>query len=231
MSAMPPPAPSRVDTSPEDEAKSPWYRRAWVGWIGGILVGSLFGIAGAGGSPDEADVSATGVEPRPAETVTVTATPTAGETITVEAEPQPAETVTVKSEPQPAETVTVEAEPAPAETVTVTETATPEPPQAGGNAEGIKNSYAAGQFSFDDVQLRSDFVDDFEIRARVTNDGDAVSGVSWTVTLFSDGSVVGTASGFASDLEAGSTTTQTFISTDDFTEGVDALEFQIDAMF
>lgn len=214
MSSTPPPAPNQHEAGPQTvDTRSTWYRRAWVGWIGGILVGFLVGVAAGGGSAESPDQ--TGQEaPRATETVTVEAEPLAAETVTVEAEPQPAATVTVEAEPLPAETVTVEADPE-AE------------PDAGNSGAG---SYSAGQFTFEDVSVREDFVGDFEIRARVTNTGDAVSGVIWTVTLFSEGAVVGTASGAASDLAAKATTTQSFTSVDEFAE-YDDIEFQVDTLF
>lgn len=217
MTSQPPPPPPNTPppsdgTTSPTTGKRPLFRRTWVGWVGGGLIGLFIGIgAGAGTSPDAEDATAAGAEPTPAETVTVTA------------EPEPAETITVTAEPEPAETVTVTAEPEPAEQ--------PAEDEPAGNGEGTGGTYTAGQWSFTDVQIREDGLDDFEVRARVTNTGGNVEGVLWTVTLFSEGSVVGTASSSGQDIGAGETITATFTTTDDYTDGVDNVEFQVDTQF
>ncbi|WP_325596058.1 DUF2510 domain-containing protein [Iamia sp.] len=92
------------------------------------------------------------------------------------------------------------------------------------------DTYEAGNYTFADVQVSSDFVDDFSVRARATNNGDTVESASFAVTLFAGGSVVGTGTAFVSNFEAGSTITVEFISIDDFTEH-DEVEFQVESEF
>lgn len=210
----PPPPPPPSGPPPGGPAKPssarPWYRRAWVGWVGGSIVGLLIGVAGAGTpEPDETDTAAAAAEPAPAETITVT------------------------SEPEPAETVTVEgdAEPEPAETVTVTETVEAATPDDQAADSGGGDVLAAGQWQFSDVQIRQDNLGDFEVRARATNTGGNVEAVIWTATIFVDGSVAATAQTSANDVAAGSTTTQTFITTDDYVAGPYTIEFQVDNQF
>ncbi len=91
------------------------------------------------------------------------------------------------------------------------------------------DTYTVGSYTFADVQVRPDSIDDFEVLARVTNNGPTVS-ASWTVTIFAGGSVVATASGSKSDFQQGSTVTVTFITSDDYRDW-DAIEFQIDYEF
>jgi hypothetical protein len=99
------------------------------------------------------------------------------------------------------------------------------------DAPAADGTYTAGTYEFADVQVRSDFVDDFELRARVTNTGQDRNAVSWTATIFSGGSVAATLSGIASDFSSGSTITVEFFSTDDYRDDWDEIEFQIDAEF
>jgi len=88
--------------------------------------------------------------------------------------------------------------------------------------------YTARSYVFSDVQVREDFVGDFDVRVRMTNTGTAKDYVGITATLFSDGSVVGTATGLASDVAADATITMEMISLDEYAEW-DAIEFQVDA--
>lgn len=116
-------------------------------------------------------------------------------------------------------------------------TPTPAPATTAGadarpGAEGIRSAaYTAESFTFNDVQVRPDGLDDFEVVARVTNEGEAVELASFTVTIFDGGSVVATASGNVSDFGAGETNTITFITSDDYTDAFDAVEFQVDFVF
>lgn len=215
MTSQPPPppvVPEEPNRPSTGSTKRPIWRRTWVGWVGGILVGVLIGAAAGADDPSDTVEAEAAAEPAPTETVTVVETE--------EPEPVPAETVTVEAD----------AEPQPAETVTVTETVTPEEaaPDAASSDDDV---LSVGQWEFGDVQVSRDGLDDFEVRARVTNTGGTVDGVVWTVTMFSSGSVVGTASASATDVAGGSTTTQTFITQDDYVDGVDSVEFQVDAEF
>lgn len=215
-----------------------WYRRPWVGWVAGGLVGLLVGLGLGllvdGDEPDDATVVAEG---QPSPEASRTPTPTASGTadpdpgagsVDASGTDQPATaTETADGDPAPVETVTVTetAAPAPAETVTVTETTTAAPPATGGDV------LTAGQYEFADVQVRQDDTGAFEVLARVTNTGESYETVMWTATIFLDGSVVATAEAVANQLEGGSTTTQTFISTDDYVEGAHTVEFQVDGEF
>ena len=137
--------------------------------------------------------------------------------------------------PGPAETVTVtetvqaqEGEPVPAETVTVT--ATPQEQAAAPADPADSGDYRAGDYSLSDVQVREDGLGDFEVRARATNTGSSKGGVCISATIFSGGSVVGTADGCVQDWGAGETRTVEFISTDDYQEW-DEIEFQVDTEY
>jgi hypothetical protein len=102
------------------------------------------------------------------------------------------------------------------------ETEAPDDPTDGGST--------TGDYTFDDVQVRRDFVDDFEVRARVTNTGPSREAVGLAATIFRDGSVVGTASGSHNDWASGQTVTITFISLDSYTDW-DEIEFQVEYEF
>jgi hypothetical protein len=90
--------------------------------------------------------------------------------------------------------------------------------------------HTAEQYEFRDVQVSEDFAEDFEVRARVTNTGSTTSSVSWTATLFNQGMVVGTLTGYADNFGEGETITVTFIGTDDY-GAWDDIEFQTDYEF
>lgn len=100
-----------------------------------------------------------------------------------------------------------------------------EPPAGGGSG-----TVTAGNYEFSDLQVGEDFSNAFEMRARVTNNGDDVEGVAWTATLFSNGSVVGTLQSTATDFGAGETITAEFFSLDAF-EDYDKVEIQVDTEF
>ena len=86
---------------------------------------------------------------------------------------------------------------------------------------------AVGQWVFADVQVRADSLGDFAARARVTNTGDAVDVVFWTITVFRRGTVVGTASASATDVASDDTITVEFVSSEDY-QPVDAWDIQVD---
>lgn len=130
----------------------------------------------------------------------------------------PAETVT--------ETVEARGEPAPAETVTVTAAPAEDAAEPPTEAEAA-GSLRAGSYSFDDVQVRSDGLGDFEIRSRVTNEGPDREGVCIAATIFSGGSIVGTADACVNDWAGGQTRTLEFISVDDYGDW-DEVEFQVE---
>lgn len=118
-----------------------------------------------------------------------------------------------------------------AESAQVEPESEPEPEPEERPQRDRNGTYTAGSYRFEDVQLGEDFAGDLEIRARVTNTGDDVSGVAWTATVFSGGSVVATADGNATEFAGGDTITVEFYSTDDFPAEWDELEFQVDAEF
>lgn len=83
---------------------------------------------------------------------------------------------------------------------------------------------------FADVQVSDDGIGGFALRARVTNNGQAVAGALWTATLFLDGVVVATLNGSAQGFAAGATVTADFWSADPFGD-YDTVEFQVDGQF
>ncbi|TDC52739.1 hypothetical protein E1212_07755 [Jiangella ureilytica] len=95
---------------------------------------------------------------------------------------------------------------------------------------GGEGTYTAGQFRFADVQVSDDGIGGFALRARVTNNGQAVAGALWTATLFLDGVVVATLNGSAQGFAAGATVTADFWSDDPFGD-YDTVEFQVDGQF
>ena len=90
-------------------------------------------------------------------------------------------------------------------------------------------THTVGQFTISDVQVREDFVNDFEVRARVTNNGDAAEFVSVEATLFNEGSVVASLDAYE-DFDAGQTRTVTLTGTDDYGPW-DDIEFSVDVGF
>lgn len=118
-----------------------------------------------------------------------------------------------------------EAEPEPE----ATEEPEPEPePEA--EAAEEDGTYTVGDYTFADVQVGEDFAGDFEIRTRMTNNGDAKDSVGIKATLFSGGSVVGTADGIVNDVDGGATVTMEMFSTDEHVEW-DEIEFQVEYEF
>ena len=97
-----------------------------------------------------------------------------------------------------------------------------EPAETGG-------TYTVGEFTISDVQVSEDFVGDFEMRARVTNNGEAADFVQIQATLFGGGSVVSDLEAIE-DFDAGQVRTVTFIGTDAY-EQWDEIEFTVDEGF
>lgn len=96
----------------------------------------------------------------------------------------------------------------------------------GDDSAGPDGTYTVGQFSISDVQVREDSVGDFEVRARVTNNGGAAELVLLVATLFNEDSVVGIADTYE-DFDAGQTRTVTLTASDDY-GAWDDVEFTIE---
>lgn len=93
------------------------------------------------------------------------------------------------------------------------------------------DAFQTGSYSFASIDIRSDFVDDFEAVARVTNNGSTVDTVAFTMTIFNGSRIVATLSGSLSDFDAGSTRTIEFTGLDDYTSGWDSFDIQVDFEF
>ncbi|PZF80090.1 FxLYD domain-containing protein [Jiangella anatolica] len=105
-------------------------------------------------------------------------------------------------------------------------TETPEEPQES-EPTPFEGEFTVGSFTFTDVQVLRDFAGDFEVRATVTNDGDAtVEFVSWTATVLYQGEQVSTLTTSASALAAGDSVEAQFIGFDDYGDW-DAVEFAV----
>lgn len=94
------------------------------------------------------------------------------------------------------------------------------------SSDSDSGTYQVGDFTITDVQVSEDFGGDFELRARVTNNGGDMEFVDLQATLFSDGTVVGVVDALE-DFDAGQTRTVTFIGSDSYTDW-DKVEFTID---
>lgn len=145
--------------------------------------------------------------------------------------PEPEETtteeateVTVTEEDVVTEEETEEA------TEEATEEETEETTEEEETADGVGSRRAGEHYLIEDIQVRKDFIDDFEVRARVTNEGESRSVVVLAATIFLDGSVVGSLSGVHSDWASGETITMEFIGLDEYGEW-DDIEFQVDSQF
>lgn len=88
-------------------------------------------------------------------------------------------------------------------------------------------------FSWTDLTVGCDFVDDYELTGRVTNESNEnFDGVIWKATLFdASGSIVGTADASAQGLAPGQTKTIEFISMDSCAPDVDDVEIQTDMSY
>jgi hypothetical protein len=200
----PPPPPGGGATPPTTDGGQDPARR-WKTWqlAATAFVALLLGVAAGGGAGDPEPAASGGSAPQPTVTVTVKETQT--------------------------ETKRV---PGPTETVTAAPTA-PEPSGTGtaGEAGPQDGTYTAGAFELRDVQVSEDFAGDFAVRARVTNNGPEVDSLGISVTIFSGGSVVGTADGLVGDtFGTGETRTVEFVSSDPFTSW-DEVEFQVEFSF
>ncbi len=85
-------------------------------------------------------------------------------------------------------------------------------------------------FELVSFQLSEDFINDFEGVGQVI-DTQGGRSAGFTVTLFIGETIVGTLSGSVSDAPANQPVTVTFITTDDYVEGVDRRQFQTDFAF
>lgn len=97
------------------------------------------------------------------------------------------------------------------------------PDDASGDSDSVSG------FTFDDAQVRGDGIGDFEVRARVTNEGESAEFVDMQATLFSNGKVVADLDAFE-DFEERQTRTVTFTGTDSF-GAWDDVEFTVDFGF
>ncbi len=89
------------------------------------------------------------------------------------------------------------------------------------------DSYEADGYTFSDVQVTKDSVNEFEVQARVTNNSGTGGMRFIDASVFSGGSVVATASGMER-IDPGETVTVELISTDKYDEGWDEVEFSVD---
>ena len=95
---------------------------------------------------------------------------------------------------------------------------------------GGDGDIVAGDFRFSQIEVRSDFVDDFEIRARMTNEGSVTRDyVSISATIFAaDGRILAVLDGFESRISPGQSTTVTLTGFDDYTPNWDHLEIEVE---
>jgi hypothetical protein len=89
------------------------------------------------------------------------------------------------------------------------------------------DSYEADGYTFSDVQITKDSINEFEVQARVTNNGGTGGMRFIDASVFAAGSVVATAEGMER-IDPGETVTVELISTDKFDEGWDEVEFSVD---
>ena len=134
---------------------------------------------------------------------------------------------------QTAETTTTGvsgAEPSDGTEATTTEATATTATMNGAQETYIVEGFDGGPYVFSDVVVSQDSVGDFEVEARVMNDGDTMDAVAWSVTIFSAGSVVGEATGGVDAFPADSSATVTFISADGYVDW-DELEFEATVEF
>ncbi len=88
----------------------------------------------------------------------------------------------------------------------------------------------AGEFRFSQVEVRRDFVDDFEIRARMTNEGPVTRDfVDITATIFdANDRILAVLTGFEFNVVPGQTITVTITGFDDYTPDWDFLEIAVE---
>ena len=118
------------------------------------------------------------------------------------------------------------------EEATAAEAATEEAPTVEAEPDAPVESdgtYTSGDFTINDVQVSEDFVGDFEVRARVTNNGGKARFVDLQATLFSGGSVVADVTALE-NFDAGQTRTITFTGVDNY-KAWDEIEFTVDVGF
>ena len=105
--------------------------------------------------------------------------------------------------------------------------AQPEPAATDGDSGGGDGT-TVGEFTFSDVQISEDSLGEFDVRARVTNNGGPDEFVDILATIFNEGSVLATAESIE-DFDAGQTRTVEFISRDEFVPW-DDVEFTVDTL-
>lgn len=217
MTDSQPPPPAPQSPPPPDGSTEAKPKRAWKTWhlaaVG--IVAFLFGIAAGGTGGQELDSEPSGSADDEVaaleEQVEQLEQELADRDDLLAAAEEQLATTDDETEPEPEPEPEPETEPE------------PEPADQDG-------TYTAGDYSFADVQVSEDFAGDFEVRTRATNNGSDKSAVVVSATLFSGGSVVGTASGSVSDWASGQTVTLELISLDAHVDW-DDIEFQIDAQF
>ncbi|MBB5790748.1 FxLYD domain-containing protein [Jiangella mangrovi] len=92
----------------------------------------------------------------------------------------------------------------------------------------FEGEFTVGDYTFTDVEVLRDFAGDFEVRATVTNDGDAdVDFASLTATVLNGDEAVSTLTTSVSALAAGDSVEAQFIGFDDYGDW-DAVEFSVD---
>lgn len=86
-------------------------------------------------------------------------------------------------------------------------------------------------FALDDLQIKDDGLGDIGGVARITNVSDQPLTMTFTVSFFQNGQLVGSAIGSANDVAPGQTVTESVISQDPIINGPFKYQFQVDAEF
>jgi hypothetical protein len=113
------------------------------------------------------------------------------------------------------------------ELATANEQLSAEPTPQADDGDQAAAEQTVGNYEFSDIQVSSDFVGDFQVRTRVRNTGPSRESVAITASLFAEGSVVGTATGYHDVWDSDQTITMEFVSVDAYTDW-DQIEFQIE---
>jgi hypothetical protein len=96
-------------------------------------------------------------------------------------------------------------------------------------ASGIGNEILVGELRFSEIDVRPDSVEDFQIRARMTNEWSRSFGdVSITATIFDEGGrILGELTGHHAGIDAGASSTVTLTGVDDYVPDWDSLEIRV----